>query len=153
MNHPPATTIAMMTHPPLIIKQQSSMPYYKVSPAMATATPSGQTLLLDPAMAGRLYINGRYVTTWGQDTRLGSHFPALFGMDLHSIAFWHGRVMDFDTLKIIYAQLLQEILADCETEKPIVRVLNKIDLLDSDVAEQLEYEAALYSKYTASVYF
>lgn len=79
---------------------------------MVTSTPSGFTLLLDPSEAGKVYINGRFVTTWGSDPRIGSHFPALFGMDLHSIPYWHGRIFDFDVLKRQYAQLWQEVLID-----------------------------------------
>jgi len=78
----------------------------------ATAMPSGHTLLLDPAHAGRVYVNGRYVTTWGEDPRIGSHGVALFGMDLHSIPFWHGRIVDFEIMKTAYAQLWHEILID-----------------------------------------
>jgi len=87
---------------------------HKPPPVMATGVPSGQTLLLDPAQAGKLYINGRYVTTWGKDPKLGWHFPALFGMDLHSVSFWHGRIMDFEALKSTYGQLWQEILTDAK---------------------------------------
>ena len=94
--------------------QQSFLFLHKPPPLMATAVPSGQTLLLDPDQVGKLYINGRYVTTWGNDPRLGCHFPALFGMDLHSVSFWHGRIMDFDALKKIYAQMWQEILIDAK---------------------------------------
>jgi hypothetical protein len=81
-------------------------------PAMVTSMPSGHTLLLDEAMAGRIYINGRYVTTWGQDPRIGSHGVALFGMDLHSIAVWHGRIVDYESLKTTYALLWHELLVD-----------------------------------------
>ena len=77
-----------------------------------TAHPSGHTLLLDPAYAGRIYVNGRYITTWGQDVRIGSHGGALFGMDLHSIPVWHGKIVDFEAMKRAYGQLLHEILID-----------------------------------------
>jgi hypothetical protein len=81
-------------------------------PPMATAHPSGHTLILDPAYAGRVYVNGRYVTTWGQDPRIGAHGQALFGMDLLAIPFWHGRIVDYEALKHAYAQLWVEILTD-----------------------------------------
>jgi len=77
-----------------------------------TAHPSGHTLLLDPAYAGRIYVNGRYITTWGQDVRIGSHGVALFGMDLHSIPVWHGKIVDFEAMKRAYGQLLHELLID-----------------------------------------
>ena len=81
-------------------------------PAQAIAIPSGHSLLLDPSEAGKVYINGRFATIWGQDPRVGSHSPALFGMDLQSIPYWHGRILDFDVLKKCYAQLWQEIMTD-----------------------------------------
>jgi len=73
---------------------------------------SGHRLLLDPSEAGKIYIHGRYVTTWGKDKRIGSSFPALFGMDLHSVLYMHGRIADYDRLMIAYATLWTEILTD-----------------------------------------
>jgi len=73
---------------------------------------SGHRLLLDPSEAGKIYIHGRYVTTWGEDKRIGSSFPALFGMDLHSVQYVHGRITDYDRLMIAYATLWTEILTD-----------------------------------------
>lgn len=113
--------------------QKSFLFLHTPIPSMATGKPSGQTLLLDPDQAGKLYINGRYVTTWGKDPKLGSHFPALFGMDLHSVLFWHGRVMDFEALKSLYAQLWQEILTDAKLlhldlrKKLLYRLMNGKD--------------------------
>jgi len=78
----------------------------------ATALPSGHTLLLDPSMQGQIYVNGRFITSWGQDPRIGSHGVALFGMDLHSIPVWSGRIVDFEALKVAYGQLWHEILID-----------------------------------------
>lgn len=81
-------------------------------PAMVIATPSGHGLILDPSLAGCIYVNGRYVTQWGNDPRIGSTGVALFGMDLHSIPFWHGRIIDYEALKQAYATLWTEILVD-----------------------------------------
>jgi hypothetical protein len=83
-------------------------------PLMATATPSGHTLLLDEECAGSIYINGRFVTRWGADCRIGSHGDALFGMDLHSVPFLNGRIVDFEALKHAYALLWSEVLVDAK---------------------------------------
>jgi hypothetical protein len=98
----------------------------------ATANPSGHTLLLDPSYAGRIYVNGRYITTWGQDIRIGSHGVALFGMDLHSIPVWHGKIVDFEAMKRAYGQLLHEVLIDAQ-------------LLDLNIGKKLLYRL-MYGK-------
>jgi len=113
--------------------QKSFLFLHKPPPIMATGVPSGQTLLVEQKQAGKLYVNGRYVTTWGKDPKLGSHFPALFGMDLHSVVFWHGRIMDFEGLKTLYGQLWQEVLTDARLlhlelgKKLLYRLMNGKD--------------------------
>lgn len=82
-------------------------------PEMVKAMPSGHTLILDPQYAGRIYIQGQYCTTWGEDITVGSHGEALFGIDLQKIprsAF--GKIEDFETIKTKYAELWHEILID-----------------------------------------
>ena len=81
-------------------------------PEMAVGMPSGHRLIMKPSEAGKIYVNGRYVTTWGDDPKIGSHFPALFGMDVHSIPYWHGRIFDYDALMTAYASLWQEVMTD-----------------------------------------
>jgi hypothetical protein len=91
-------------------------------PRMVTASPSGHTLILDPVFAGRIYINGQYCTTWGQDVQIASHGTALFGMDLYSNPNDHpsvhvptdafGTIQDYEAVKLLYAQLWHEILID-----------------------------------------
>lgn len=85
-------------------------------PTMVAAMPSGHALLIDPEQAGNIYVNGRFVTKWGEDPRIGSHGVALFGMDLRSVPFWHGRIVDFEVLKHAYAQLWQELLINAGLE-------------------------------------
>jgi hypothetical protein len=81
-------------------------------PDLVTALPSGHRLLLHPAHAGRVYVNGSYVTTWGQDPRIGCQGTALFGMDLHSIPMWHNRIVNYEAVKLAYGQLWHEVLVD-----------------------------------------
>ncbi|KAL3931602.1 MAG: hypothetical protein SGBAC_011230 [Bacillariaceae sp.] len=97
-------------------------------PEMAIATPSGHTLLLDSKEAGKVYIDGRFVTSWGKDPKIGSHLPALFGMDLHNIPFWHGRITDYDVLKRSYAQLWQDVLIDARLKEKDIggRLLSRL---------------------------
>jgi hypothetical protein len=97
-------------------------------PAMVTCMPSGHTLLLDPDMAGRIFVNGRYVTTWGLDSRIGSSGTALFGMDLHSIPFWHGKIVDYEVMKTACAQMWHEVLVDARLAPLNIasRLLNRL---------------------------
>uniref|UniRef100_A0A7S1GN85 Uncharacterized protein n=1 Tax=Cyclophora tenuis TaxID=216820 RepID=A0A7S1GN85_CYCTE len=81
-------------------------------PVSATALPGRQTLLLEPHLAGQVFVNGRYLTTWGKDRKIGSHHPALFGLDLHTIPVWHGRIIDYELLKKEYTNMWQEITID-----------------------------------------
>jgi hypothetical protein len=81
-------------------------------PELVTGLPSGHRLLLHPAHAGRVYVNGSYVTTWGQDPRIGCQGTALFGMDLHSIPMWHNRIVNYEAVKVAYGQLWHEVLVD-----------------------------------------
>ena len=107
---------------------------------VVTSMPSGHRLLLDPAEAGKVYIHGRYVTTWGKDPKIGGamNCTALFGMDLHSVPYWHGRIVDYDQLMVAYATLWTEMLTDAKLiEKNIGgRLLSRLitghDPIDDD---------------------
>ena len=88
-----------------------------IPPTMVTATPSGHSLLLDPDQAGNIYVNGRFVTRWGDDPRIGTHGVVLFGMDLHSVPVWRGKIADFEVLKYCYAQLWQEVLINADLKE------------------------------------
>ena len=79
-----------------------------------TASPSRQKLLLEEEEMGKIYVHRKYITTWGTDGKIGSHVPALFGMDLHSIPIWHGRVVDYELLKQSYCTIWQELLIDAK---------------------------------------
>ncbi len=47
---------------------------------------------------------------------------------------------------------VNKVLSEIDAgDKPIVRVLNKIDLLDSDVAEDLQYEAAMMPDHSVAI--
>jgi len=85
-------------------------------PTLVAAMPSGHALLIDPEQAGNIFVNGRFVTKWGEDPRIGSNGVALFGMDLHSVPFWNGRIVDYEVLKHAYAQLWQEVLINAGLE-------------------------------------
>ncbi|KAL7577648.1 hypothetical protein ACA910_015163 [Epithemia clementina (nom. ined.)] len=112
----------------------------------ATALPSGHTLLLDKNLAGHVYVNGRYIATWGKDTRIGSHGIALFGMDLHSVPVWHGRIVDFEALKSAYGQLWHEILVDARlfdlkiASRLINRLMTGKDGIDEEDDEDGGYD-------------
>lgn len=112
-------------------------------PDMVAASPSGHTLLLDPDTAGQIYINGRYVTTWGDDPGVGSHGVALFGMDLHSVPFWNGRILDYEMMKEAYAQVWHEVLVDARliqlniAKKLLYRLIKGVDPPDSDEEGEL----------------
>jgi len=118
--------------------QSSFIQLNPTSPSMVTALPCGHTLILDPKLAGRIYINGRYVTQWGRDQRIGSTGVALFGMDLHSIPFWHGQIVDYEALKTAYAQLWSDILVDARLlhmnicSRLLYRLMMGYDLANDD---------------------
>jgi hypothetical protein len=76
------------------------------------AIPSRQALLLEEKYIDKVHVHGKYVTKWGTDGKIGSHAPALFGMDLHSIPIWHGRIVDYECLKQAYSIIWQEVLID-----------------------------------------
>ena len=115
---------------------------------MIQAHPSGHTLLLDPDVAGHIYINGRYAMTWGDDNGISaSHGTALFGIDLHSIPFWNGRIVDYELVKEAYALLWYEILIDAKLQHLNIasRLLHRlIKGVDSSTTTILEEDNDLY---------
>lgn len=88
------------------------------NPKAILASRCGQALLIEKEQAGRVYVNGRFLIDWGRDSRMDTNAPALFGMELqHSIPVWHGRIVDFDALKMEYASMWQELLIDAHHGK------------------------------------
>ena len=81
-------------------------------PVSIMAMPSKQSLLLDADLASQVFVDGRYMTTWGGDSKIGTHVRALFGLDLNSIPVWHGRIVDYDVMKQVYSLLWQDVLVD-----------------------------------------
>jgi hypothetical protein len=90
--------------------EQSFLIFQK--PVSIMALPSRQSLLLDSDLAGQIFVDGRYITTWGKDREIGTHVEALFGLDLHSIPVWHGRIVDYDMMKHVYSLMWQEVMVD-----------------------------------------
>lgn len=126
-------------------------------PEHVETTPSRHTLLLDPQLAGHIYINGKYATTWGGDIRIGAHGVALFGMDLHSVVpFWRGRIVDYEAFKTAYAQLWHEVLVDARLENAdlasrlLCRLMYNDDTLDDELQPDKVREEALESLVLAS---
>ena len=63
-------------------------------------------------LASQVFVDGRYMTTWGRDSSIGTHVGALFGLDLKSVPVWHGRIVDYDVMKQVYSLLWQDALVD-----------------------------------------
>ena len=128
------------------LKNVISYAFLRLNPKpseMVQAHPSGHILLLDPDVAGHLYINGRYAMTWGDDNGISaSHGTALFGIDLHSIPFWNGRIVDYELVKEAYAQLWHEILIDAKLQhlniasKLLHRLIKGIDPVTTSILEE-----------------
>jgi hypothetical protein len=135
------------------IKNVISYAFIRLNPKpseMVQASPSGHTLLLDPDVAGHVYVNGRYAMTWGDDNGTSaSHGTALFGMDLHSIPFWNGRIIDYELMKQSYALLWHEILIDAKLQhlnlasKLLHRLMKGIDP-NTDIVDDDDNDDALY---------
>jgi hypothetical protein len=108
-------------------------------PVSIMALPSRQSLLLNADLGGQVYVDGRYTTTWGKDAKIGTAVEALFGIDVHSIIpVWHGRIVDYDVLKQVYATAWQEVMIDSR-------------LMGIDLANMLLYRL-MYGKDESEVY-
>jgi hypothetical protein len=107
-------------------------------PVSIMALPSRQSMLLDADLAGQVFVDGRYMTTWGQDYKIGTHVQALFGLDLNSIPVWHGRIVDYDMMKHVYSLLWQEVMVDAR-------------LMGLDLSNMLLYRL-MYGKDESEVY-
>lgn len=81
-------------------------------PDVVVGSTSGHVLLLRPSHAGKIYVDGRYVTTWGNDVSIGSRRPALFGYDLLNVPVAEGRIVDYEEMKRSCGRLLQECFVD-----------------------------------------
>lgn len=116
--------------------EQSFLIFQK--PVSIMALPSRQSIMLDSDLAGQIFVDGRYITAWGNDSKIGTHVEALFGLDLHSIPVWHGRIVDYDMMKHVYSLMWQEVMVDSR-------------LMGLQLAKMLLYRL-MYGKDEAEVY-
>ena len=81
--------------------------------------------------------------TWGDDNGISaSQGTALFGIDLHSIPFWNGRIVDYELVKEAYAQLWCEILIDAKLQhlniasRLLHRLIKGVDSITTTILEE-----------------